>query len=42
LRTYFIGRAVEKPGVVVKARGFERVLERRGWDVFQTRPASSR
>jgi thiamine-monophosphate kinase len=42
LRTYFIGRAVEKPGVVVKSRGFERVLERRGWDVFQTRPASSR
>jgi thiamine monophosphate kinase len=30
LRTYFIGRAVEKPGVWVKAGGFEGVLERRG------------
>jgi len=42
LRIHFIGRAVEKLGVRVRAPGFEGVLERRGWDVFQTRPASSR
>jgi len=42
LKIYFIGRAVEKLGVRVRAPGFEGLVERRGWDVFQTRPASSR
>ena len=34
-KAYFIGRAVKEPGVWVRARGFEGLLQRRGWDPFK-------